>query len=326
MAEGYSVHSAADHLLSKAPRLWQEMKGEFEASPDGELSDKSEVSTEELRKVAKWMQQTITKFGASASVAEEADRERALSPIADEVLRSFTAVIGTLLSLKRGAGVVLLTELRQAGETLTAALDQLGKAVGTPSMAMNAGKVLDRIKQIERTSTQNRAAVRRRVLNSLSQLRDAQKELQEALSAGGDKETSDDDEDLDFEDLDDALDDSERQIVEKLVELAAALLDTMKNVSTACIPAKEGSEDIATPAELEAITAPCDAAANAMDSLAVAVQGGLDPEAFDKGLVEMRSAVSDILASRFAGDGEALRTVLEAVQLTYSAASNDDKQ
>jgi len=136
----------AQNLLAAAPRLWQQMRSEFEeaASADAALADQGAVPAEELKKVAKWLQHGITKFGASAAVAEGEEIEKGLKPIAEEVIKSFTAALGTLLSLKRGAGASLLVELRTTGADLTAALDELGQAVGTAGMAVCAGKVLER--------------------------------------------------------------------------------------------------------------------------------------------------------------------------------------
>mmetsp|Transcript_145786 Transcript_145786/g.254348 ORF Transcript_145786/g.254348 Transcript_145786/m.254348 type:complete len:325 (-) Transcript_145786:77-1051(-) len=318
----------ASHLLAGGPRLWSEMKGEFEEKAAEIPVDNASVSADDLKKVAKWLTQAITKLGASASVAEEADRDKALRPIADEVIKAYTAAVGTLLSLRRGAGKTLRLELRDAGAGLAAALDALGKAIGSPAMAMNAGKVLDRVRQLERTSTHNRAALRRRILQSLSTLRDAHREFNEALKT--EDEDGEDDMDDGF-DFDDTLDPAERRIVEALAASCTAMEDALKQASQVCMPSRAPAAEKAGPGipELEVASANSATGVSAVDGLAVAVTGGLDVKAFEESLAELRSAVGGLCSVSTALGAEAkvaddLQKTLEGVQEAFLAAQKED--
>lgn len=328
MSHSHSFNTMPEdgHLLAGAPKLWQQCKGEFESDVpnDADLAEEAAVPTEELKKVAKWMQQVTTKFGASAAVADGADRDKALQPIADDLVRAYTAAIGTLLSIKRGAGKVLLMELRRIGSTLTEALETLGQSIGTTSMSVSAGKVLDRVKQFERTSTHNRAALRRNLLSSLAHLRDASKELTEALEEAGDEDEEDEDDDDDFACLNEALEPAEKLVVERLIGLAAPLMEVLKKASSSCMPPKDDSGVAVSIGELEMVTLHCDKAASSMDNLAVAATGGLDPPNFEAALVEMRSTALALQAAQFIGEDESLGKAMGALQEAFDAAKNDD--
>jgi len=321
-----------DHLLSAAQRLWQQLRGEFEEVPsDGAtLADQTEVTADDLKKVAKWLQHGITKFGATAAVTEDDERLLVgLKSIAEDVIKAFTAAIGTLLSLKRGAGASLLAELRTAGAGLAAAFDALGKSLGKPGMAVQAGKVLNQVKVVERTSTHNRAAIRRRLLHNLSQIRDAHRELQEALNTGDDDDDGDGDDDDDFgEGFDTSLEPAERRIVETLVELTAACVEGLKRVSTACMPPKGGypaGGEAVSVAVLEAVVVHSAVAASAVDSLSVAITGGFDAKEFSKSLAEMSGAVTGLSACPLIGEAVALGTSFAAVEAAYRVAEAEDE-
>ncbi|CAE8705568.1 unnamed protein product [Polarella glacialis] len=149
-----------DHLLAAALRVWGDIRGELKVHEGEALQNGILLPAEDLKKVVKWLQQTVTKFGASAAVADGEDRDKMLQPIAQEVIKSFTAAVGTLLSMRRGAGPSLVKELQVVGGSLAEAIDALGASVGSPSMATHAGKALERVKHLEKMSVQNRAAVR----------------------------------------------------------------------------------------------------------------------------------------------------------------------
>ncbi|CAK9116176.1 unnamed protein product [Durusdinium trenchii] len=181
--------------------------------PPGAVSNTSPVS----EGVCKYLQNTVTKFSASASVvADPEEAKNALTPIAEEVIKAFTATLGTLLSISSGAGASLAKELQESGRQLTEALDALGSAVCTGHLATCAAKVLEYAASLEQSSTKNRAALMRRLLKSLSQLRDANREMQEELDGGstavditsGDEELLDDEDDLVMP----PMDPSERQV------------------------------------------------------------------------------------------------------------------
>lgn len=312
-----------EHVFAAAPRLWEQMRGEFQelSTADADLADEGAVSADELKKVAKWMQHSLTKFGASAAVAEGEELDRGLKPIAEEVIKGFTAVLGTFISAKRGAGPSLLGELHTAGAELSAALDELGKAIGTPEMPVGVGKVLERVKKLERISTHNRAAIMRKLLQNLAQIRDAQRELQEALACEEGEE-----EDDGFAEFDASLEPEERRVVEALVALTGALVDALKKVTTACVPAKGPDTVTVGVAELEAAVPHSAAAASAVDSLSVASTGGFDAEEFSKSLAEMRGAVNGFLACPAVGDGGELKRALAAAEAASEAAAAEAEE
>lgn len=57
------------------------------------------------REVCKWLANSVTKFGASAAVvADQEEAKKALSSMAEELIKAFTALVGTLLAMSSGAG------------------------------------------------------------------------------------------------------------------------------------------------------------------------------------------------------------------------------
>lgn len=296
---------------------------------DKAYADSAIVPPEELKKVAKWFQQSVTKFGASAAVAE-GPKDPALKPIAEEVVKAFTASQGTLLSLRRGAGPSLCQELADVGRGLAECTDQLGAAVGTPNMAVSAGKALDRAKHLERISTSNRAATRRLLLMSLAQLRDAGRELSEALnvdakSRGATSGVQESDDDLDdLGELDQELEPEERRVVEVTVNVIHALEEILKKASTLCMPSSPSSAPAAPApptasiAELEAAARHAALAAGAVDGLAAHALGGLDVTAFSKSLKELREATT-VLAGCFPQAADSTTDLSEALDAVQAA-------
>jgi len=326
------------HLLASAARLWNDVKGDFKETADvNAVQDGVIVAAEELRKVAKWLQQIITKFGASASVADGPDRDRALRPIAEDVIKAYTAAIGTLIALKKGAGASLTSELHEAGHCLADAIDKLGAAVGTPSLATAAAKVLDRCKHFERISTHNRAAIRRRLLTSLAQLRDANREMGEVLSrTATDVETThlgagdDDDDDDSFGGMDDNLDASERRVVDAANSCAHHIEEALKQASQACMPmaasptagnsGTNGAMMSAGLDELEVAVLHGAAAVHAIDSLMAGAIGGLDEKACEKAISELRAAADGLATSPpTAAGAAALRETLESADWPWAS-------
>ncbi|CAE8616626.1 unnamed protein product, partial [Polarella glacialis] len=220
-----------DHLLAAALRVWGDIRGELKVHEGEALQNGILLPAEDLKKVVKWLQQTVTKFGASAAVADGEDRDKMLQPIAQEVIKSFTAAVGTLLSMRRGAGPSLVKELQVVGGSLAEAIDALGASVGSPSMATHAGKALERVKHLEKMSVQNRAAVRRCLLKSLAQLRDANRELQEGLREDPADAGEDDEEDIFSDDLDfhdSPLDATEKRLVQAILKVSLLAEDLLK--------------------------------------------------------------------------------------------------
>lgn len=317
-----------DRFLRGIGAIWNEIRPEMEDKPgdDAELADDgAKVQADELKKIAKWVQNSVTKFGATASVADERDKE-GLKPVAQEVVKSFTAAVGTLLSIRRGAGPSLRAELRVVGGELAAALDLLGSSFGDgQKVSLSAGKALDKVKQFERVSAHNRAAVRRRVLKMLAQLRDATRELQEAVKhADGEGE----DEDDDFGGFDESLEPEEKVIVEALVAAAAVLEDIMLQASQSCMPAAGGVGGAVPVVILEFAVQGCTAGANAMDGLSAHSLGGVDFEEFSTCLLEMRAAISALSSAEEAVGGAAaigaLSESIERVQVALDVAKAAD--
>jgi len=293
------------------------------------------VPPEELKKVAKWLQQTVTKFGASAAVAE-GPADKALVPVGEEVIGAFTASVQTMVCLTRGAGASLRAEVQDIGSSLTTAVEELGAAVGTSSLGVAAGKVLDRVKHLERTSSHNRAAIRRRLLRSLAQVSDVQRELQQALQSSGgggapSGEHGDEDED-DFAPSDDAgFEPGERELVEAVAGAVEVLLEVLREASRLCVPASSSPTSAGAAAAASAVEVPvevleasavhADSSAKAVDDLVVHAVGGLDAEAFKAGLQDLRAA-----ARGFDGWPETpnnLPEALDRVQAALEAVPTD---
>jgi len=288
--------AASSNPLTAASAVWRSAQAEIKA---GEPKDGTLVSPDELKKVAKWLQNMATKFGATAAVSDSPTDE-AVVAIADDMMKAFTASVEMMLCLSRGAGPSLQAELCAIGSGLATSLEEMGGAVGTPNLAVKAGQVLDRVKHLERMSTHNRAAMRRRTLKSLSQVRDAQRELQEALNASAAGAGVDDPEgEDDFLGSEVEFEPGERGLVEAIVSAIEVLLEVMKEVSQSCMPtstspshgggagAADGAHAMSV---LEEAALQSDKAALAVDGLAVHAVGGLDAKAFQASLQELREA------------------------------------
>lgn len=313
MAQG----GAKSHPLAAVGAIW---KGRQEEIKAGEPQDGCLVQPEELKKVAKWLQQTVTKFSASAAVSE-GPSDGAVVAAGEEVVRAFTAAAEVLVCLTRGAGTCLLAEVRDIGSTLAGTLEELGAAVGTPSMALSAGKVLDRVKHLERMSSHNRAAIRRCLLRSLAQVLDAQRELQQSVRTGAGEQSDDPD---DFMASDPEFEPGERELVEAIVAAVEVLLDVLKEASQQCVPqTPSGSGGGTVPLEtLEASAVHADRVSQAVDGLAVHAVGGLDAPAFRTSLAELRAA-----AAGFQGwlkaSGASLTAALDSVEAALIAVPSD---
>lgn len=319
------------HLLSVVRRTWADMSpGLDAATQDAEAIaalDAAAVSSEELKEVKEEMKRAVTKFGATAAIAEGAEKE-ALKPAAEEVIRAVTAALETLLAMRKGAGPSLLAELCSIGGSLTDAVDELGATVAKakPStVAPAAGKVLDRIQHFARLSTNNGAAVRRRLLKNLSLLRDAQKEAQAML----DKNVENDD-DADSDDYDpEALDPDERQVMEAIVATVSAFEDVLKAASKACAPqrseectAQDDVPAVSLASRLEAAAVQAEAASHAVDGMVAYCAGGLEIDKFGPALQEGRAAAaglagfSEEATHQLSRRLDELETVFNAVEVT----------
>jgi len=331
-----TTQASGDHLLSAAQRVWSEVSPEIKVS--NEIVDGSLLPAEDLKKVVKWLQHSITKFGASAAVAEGEDRDKALKPIAEEVIKAFTAAAGTLLSLRKGAGESLIRELQENGSGLADAIGGLGASVGKQSMAASAGKALERVKFFERTSTQNRAAVRRRLLKSVAQLRDASKEMTEELrveeggggGAGGypSAEAESEDEDEEFSEFQEApLEPSERRVVEAILKAASLLEEQLKEASSSTLPKTSSSESsLPGPSleQLEAAAVHAEMGTGAIDALAADAVGGIDFEACKKGMSKLQEALGALGAQFSAVASDDLQSAFDAIKEALDAAQSEE--
>lgn len=313
-------------MLDAAGKLWLDVSGEFAEPPEGVASDDGTgegINSEELKKVSLWLQRSLTKFGASAAVADASD-EQALRQVANQVVTALTAAVGTLLTLRRGAGPSLRAELRDVTSDLCRVVEGLGAAVGTEGMALNAGKALERVKRLERVSLNSRAAVRRRILTSLAQLRDARRELQEELKdAGGDGDSDEDDED-DEEDFGlEKLDPAERDVAQKLDEAAGAVEAALMRASKRMGSAAQADAAGAVPA-FEACAVHAAAAVRSVDELATHVIGGLDSGAFAASLQKLREAAEGLAAAEEPDGVGELGLALDALGAALASAESGE--
>jgi len=267
---------------------------------------------------------TVTKYGASASVADGADREKALRPIAEEVIKAYTAALGTLLSMRIGAGPSLLLELREAGGGLANAVESLGAASATEGddrLATSAGKVLEKAKAVEKVSTQNRAAVRRRLLKALAQLRDAHREVKETLAA----EPADGDDDDELSDMDDeALDPQERRILENVAPAVQSLEEVLAEASAGCVKKEDGT---GLPFDLlEAAAASAMGSAKAVDGIVSSSISGIDVPAVRKAMEELKSCVSSLAGAAPTAGAKLTGKVSEAEAVVLEVCEAVEKE
>lgn len=311
---------AAFNLLAAAKRIWNDVGPEIKASDT--LKEGPLLPPEDLKQVCKYLQSTVTKFSASATVVAEAEEaQRSLTPIAEEVIKAYTMLVGTLLRINSGAGYSLSKEVKDAGDNLTEAVNALGMAVCTSSLAPSAGKVLEHVTALEKSSTQNRAAIMRRLLKSLAQLRDANREMAEELEApdsgnsgqraevfSGDEELLEDDDDLSIP----PMDPSERTLLENVRCVSEHFEDLVKEASTCCIDQSKGLGL----AELEVLAENIEDVSGAIDALAADSVGGTDIEACKSGLERLRKA-SPILLQHF--EKHQLPSALDATEAALLA-------
>lgn len=317
--------------LAQAVVAFGEIRTEVDnvTAKNEEPQDGALVPPEDLKKSVKWLQQSITKFGATAAVSD-GPTDAAVIGISKEVVRSCIAVVNTLLCLAtRGACSSLLSEIREMGSRLETTITELGQAVGTPQMAGYAGKTLESLKHLERISTNNRASIRRRLLKSLAQLRDAQRELnEELLRAAGDQDDAANAEAIDSDeddlDVDCQMEPEERRLVESMVVLIEAVNAVAEQASRSCMPSSPspsggssgGGGTSTAILEMEAVALQVEMSSQAIDGLAASGVGGLDAEEFKASLAKMRSAISGFgtYPEQFAAAERALDGVQAALE------------
>jgi hypothetical protein len=289
----------SENMLAPTARLWREAAPEFD--PEKAVALESEVDlaacqsmAEALIKVSKWMDHAIIKLGACAVVADEKDSE-GLKPVAAEVVKAFIAAMGTMMSLRRGAGPCLCRELRKAGQDLASSLEELGDSVGKPSMSFAAGKALDCAQRLEHISTHNRLAIKKQLEATLSQLRDGHRDLQDAMRCDSRDHSDIYDEDAVF---DDPLDPDEVLVAEATNATVIVFEETIEKAIRSCsVQSLQHDVDSLSVHALEIIASCGTQAADAIDGLIVHVAGGLDPEEFTQSLEQLGSTLAGLADS-----------------------------
>lgn len=312
-------------MLAPAGRLWQEAASKFDPARAVALEaevdpPRSEVAAGSLTNSSKWLDHAITKLGACAAVADEKEM-RGLEPPAAEVITAFMAALGTLISLRQGAGACLCSELRKAGQDLASTLEQFGASIGKPSMALAAGKALECAQRLEHVPTHNRPAIEKRLQAIIAQLRDGHVDLKAALSRDDDEDSGLCDEDDVF---DEALDPDEACVAE--AASAAILLvegELVKAVKSCGARAREDAVDLISVEVLEVFTYQSALAVDAIDGLIAHLVGGLDREEFAQSLETLQEAVTSLGGIGEMSGVENLEVALKDVRTALAKACND---
>jgi hypothetical protein len=291
----------ADNLLASAKRLWQEAAPDFDPlqADVGEIemdASASSTMTLALKRISEWMDRAITKFGACAAVADASD-VKGLEPVAAEVIKAFVAAIGTMISLRRGAGPSLCMELQMAGNTLATTLDQLGSSVGTPSMALAAGKALHRAEQLGHLSVNNRSAISKRLCTSREQLHDGYRELIDALNEEVPND-EDNENQLEESDCDCSLDAEARRVAVAAGDMVALFKDMLDAISKPYISEElQEGVDLVRADCIETVVNRSAAAVDCIDGVFTHILGGLDEEGLLQSLEELRRNILELRSS-----------------------------
>jgi len=288
----------ADNMLASARRVWQQAASDFDPSlakvveieMDAPASSNMMLS---LKRISELLDHAITKFGACAAVADAND-VKGLEPVAAEVIKAFVAAIGTMLSLRRGAGPSLCMELHMVGHELATTLEQLGISVGTPSMALAAGKALDRAQRLEHLSISNRSAIAKRLDSIRGQLYDGHGELTDALAQKPDDEQNDED-DLEEFDCDCSLD-ADARCVAVATDTAVALFKDLLDIiiKSHLSENSQGDVDLVRIDCIETVVSRSVAAVDCIDGLVTHVLGGLDRKEFLQSLEEFQESLVEL--------------------------------
>lgn len=283
--------------MASAVKLWEEAALTFDPSNAIGMDSDTESSlnrsnSECLKKLSKWMDHTVTKLGACAAVADERD-VKGLEPLASEVIKAFVAIVGTFMSLRRGAGACLCSELKKIAQELAANLQQLGASIGKPSMAVSAGKVLECAGRLEHTSVNNRQAIEKRLQAILTQIRDGHQELTDALQDN--ESVADCSEAAELSDEEDAFDgplDPQEVAVAQATSSVIKLVQGVLQDSIKCCIGEETHATTMSVQDLEIIVKYADRGLDATDGLIAHMLGGLDKEEFLQSLFMLQEVVS----------------------------------
>jgi hypothetical protein len=289
----------ADNMLASAKRVWQQAASDFDpslAEVDGIEMYEAESSNMllSLKRISNWLDHAITKFGACAAVADAND-VKGLEPVAAEVVKAFVAAIGTMISLRRGAGPTLCMELHTIGNELATTIEQLGASVGTASMALAAGKALDRAQRLEHLSISNRFAIAKRLDAIRTQLCNCHDELTDALTPADIDDEQDNEDSLEEFDCDCSLDADERSVAmatDVAVDLFKNLLDAIMR-SHDC-GNSQGEVDLVRIDCGEVVVSRCAVAVDSIDGLVAHVLGGLNRKEFLQSLAEFQQSLVEL--------------------------------
>jgi len=305
-----------ENMLAPAARLWHESAPEFDPLQAVALETNDDLTVsksmaDSLKKVSRWLDHAITKLGACAAVADERDSE-GLKPMAAEVMKAFIAAIGTMMSLRRGAGACLCKELQKAGRDLASTLEDLGASIGKPSMAAAAGRALDRADRLAHISTSNRIAIEKQLRALLEQLCDGHVDLKDALSQDGNEEDGLCDED---EDLDASLDPEDRCVAEAANVTVSLLKEVLeKAIASSGSPSPYFDLDLPAVNRLENVVSYGAAAVDATDSLIANILGGLDQAEVAHSIEKLHKAMAGVR-----GGGLDVQSVEESLNQVQAA-------
>mmetsp|Transcript_38899 Transcript_38899/g.103345 ORF Transcript_38899/g.103345 Transcript_38899/m.103345 type:complete len:304 (-) Transcript_38899:277-1188(-) len=272
-----------DHPLAGAVQEWRDVREEFgEGGVEGNETDKIAASV--VRAAAQTFHTAVAKFG---KLVEANANRAALTDAGQEVAATFRAILAHFKTMLTFAGPCLRAELREAGNDVASLLDALGTA--GHQLGLCLVKALERVKDLERISTHNRAAIRKRFLRSISQLRDMQQDLQDSVQKQEDEDYSD----FGF---DERLKTSEQGLAVSVVVMSQAVGEGLMQASQLCMPPVAGCEGVPIPL-LEAAAVHSVSTVSALDALARHTFDGLDAKELAKFRRMLASAVAGLEAA-----------------------------
>merc|ERR1712136_55237 len=257
----------------------------------GEGNETDKIAASVVRAAAQTFHTAVAKFG---KLVEANANRAALTDAGQEVAATFRAILAHFKTMLTFAGPCLRAELREAGNEVASLLDALGTA--GHQLGLCLVKALERVKDLERISTHNRAAIRKRFLRSISQLRDMQQDLQDSVQK----------QDEDYSDFgfDERLKTSEQGLAVSVVVMSQAVGEGLMQASQLCMPPVAGCEGVPVPL-LEAAAVHSVSTVSALDALARHTFDGLDAKELAKFRRMLASAVAGLQAAAPALGGAA---------------------
>lgn len=276
-------------MLKACGDAWRLTAQGIAAAPTG--TETLEVDAAGVKKHVELVRHTVTKLGAAATSVDPSEVPT-LEPVCDDVLRHFLALAATLEALVRNRpGQCWRDEVSGAGGSVAAALEALGATLARGELTNSSrrvGDVLERLKRIERVSTSQAAAVRKVVLTQVKQMRDARRELTEALAeeAGAENAAEDEEDEDDLFDMG-GLDPEQRA---RAAELDRALGQI--DAAWAGVAKSAGAEDAFDISTLDALAEVAVRCGAAVDAAVAHLQMGDEAGEVD----DLRAAVRDLQA------------------------------